>query len=209
MAPRSTRPKRLNSQVQSDKDKDVTSPRNIGFANQSEGYDQTPISEWRVSDDEEDLVPITKLISTAKQQVRGHRKDNSEWGKRMEKQLGQIEGRQQAKEGGSKPTVIPFIPGIKMMSEREADECAQFGEVLRCSEDEENIPELFVKGHGNLWKIVAKFFETVLHVGTVTEVIPRRKGFYYKVTYGDGDQEDMDEEELIYALELKKKKMLV
>ena len=30
----------------------------------------------------------------------------------------------------------------------------------------------------------------------MTEVIPRRKGFYYKVTYGDGDQEDMDEGEL-------------
>ncbi len=202
MAPRSTRTKRLDSQVQSDKDEDVSSPRNIGIANVGEGYDQTPISEWRVSDDEEDLVPITKLI------VRGHRKDNSEWGKRMEKQLGQIEGRQQAKEGVSKPTVIPFIPGVKMMSEREADECAQFGEVLRWSEDEENIPELFVKGHGNLGKIVAKFFETVLHVGTVTEVIPRRKGFYYKVTYGDGDQEDMDEEELIHAMELEKK-MLV
>jgi hypothetical protein len=69
----------------------VSSPRNIGFANLGEGYDQTSISEWRVSDDEEDLVPITKLIATDKQQVRGHRKDNSEWGKRMEKQLGQIE----------------------------------------------------------------------------------------------------------------------
>jgi hypothetical protein len=40
----------------------------------------------------------------------------------------------------------------------------------------------------------------------VTEVIPRRKGFYYKVTYGDGDQEDMDEGELIYAIALKEKK---
>jgi hypothetical protein len=53
---------------------------------------------------------------------------------------------------------------------------------------------------------VAKFFETVLHVGIVTEVIHRRKGFYYKVTYGDGDQEDMDEDELIYAMQLKEKK---
>jgi hypothetical protein len=77
---------------------------------------------------------------------------------------------------------------------------------LRWSEDEDKVPELFVKGHGNFGKNVAKFFETVLHVGTVTEVIPRRKGFYYKVTYGDGDQEDMDEEKLIYAMELKEKK---
>jgi hypothetical protein len=79
-----------------------------GIANDGNGYDQTPISEWRVSDDEEDLVRITKLLATDKQQVRVHRKDNSEWGKRMEKQLGQIERRQQAKEGGCKPTVIPF-----------------------------------------------------------------------------------------------------
>ncbi len=53
---------------------------------------------------------------------------------------------------------------------------------------------------------MAKFFETVCHVGYVTEVIPRRKGYFYKVTYDDGDQEDMDEEELIYAIELKQRK---
>ncbi len=46
------------------------------------------------------------------------------------------------------------------MSEREADECARHGEVLRWSSesDEEKIPDLYVKGHGNLNKIVAKFF---------------------------------------------------
>jgi hypothetical protein len=88
--------------------------------------DKTPISEWGVSDDEEDLVPITKLIATDKQPVRGHRKDNSEWCKRKEKHLGQIERRQQAKEGSSNPTVIPFIPCIKLMSEREKDETTMF-----------------------------------------------------------------------------------
>jgi hypothetical protein len=103
----------------------------------------------------------------------------------MEKQLGQIERRQQAKEGGSNPTVIPFIPGIKSMSEREADECAQFGEVWRWSEDEADGQDIFVKGHVNLGKKVAKFFDRVLHVGIVTEVIPRRRDFFYKVTYGD------------------------
>jgi hypothetical protein len=89
--------------------------------------------------------------------VKGHRKDNSEWGKRMEKQLGQIERRQQAKEGASNPTVIPFIPCIKLMSEREATEMSKFGEVLRWSEDEEKIPDLFVKGHGNLGKLWLSF----------------------------------------------------
>jgi hypothetical protein len=164
------------------------------------------MSQWEVSDDEQDNVPITQLLRADKPEGRGYRKDNSEWGKRMERQLGQIEWRQQANEGANEPHVIPFIPGIKMMSDREATECARFGEVLRWSEDEEKIPEMFVKGHGNLGKMVAKFFETVLHIGVVTEVIPRRKGFYYKVTYGDGDQEDMDEGELIYSIELKQKK---
>ncbi len=82
----------------------------------------------------------------------------------MERQLGQIERRQEANEGANIPHVIPFIPGIKMMSERETTECARFGEVLRWSEDEDKIPELFVKGHVNLGKSVAKFFETVLFI---------------------------------------------
>jgi hypothetical protein len=42
----------------------------------------------------------------------------------------------------------------------------------------------------------------------VTEVlvISRRRDYYYKVTYGDGDQEDMHEAELEYAIELKDRK---
>ena len=206
IAPRSTKTKKACSQTQSEKDKDVTSPMTTGIANEGEGYDQTPISEWRVSDDEEDLVPITQLLATDKQQVAVHRKDNSEWGKRMEKQLSQIERRQQAKERGSKPTIIPIIP-----CESEATDMSKNGEVLTLSEfllseDKSEVENIFVKGHVNLGKKVAKFFETVLYEGTVSEIIPRRRDFYYKVTYVDGDQEDMDEEELIYAMELEKKK---
>jgi hypothetical protein len=37
------------------------------------------------------------------------------------------------------PHVIPFIKGIKMMSEREADECARHGEVLNWSPDSEEM----------------------------------------------------------------------
>jgi hypothetical protein len=164
VASRSTRTKRLESKSQTEKDVDVSSPITTGVANEQVGYDQTPMSQWAVSGDEEDNVPITKLLGLGadKSQARGHRKDNSEWGKRMERQLGQIERRQQANLGANIPHVIPcIIPGIKMMSDREATECARFGEVLRWSEDEEKIPEMFVKGHGNLGKIVAKFFETV------------------------------------------------
>ncbi len=75
------------------------------------------------------------MIVAYKPQVRGHRKDNSEWDKRVERQLGQIERRQQTKEGASKAHVIPFIPCIKLMSEREATEMAQNGEVLTWSSD--------------------------------------------------------------------------
>jgi hypothetical protein len=48
IAPRSTRTKRQDSQTQSEKDKDVSSPISTGIANHGEGYDQTPISEWSV-----------------------------------------------------------------------------------------------------------------------------------------------------------------
>ncbi len=125
----------------------------------------------------------------------------------MERQLVQIEKRQNTEAEAIMENVIPFIPGIKMMSEREADEESKHGEVLRWSEeDSQTSRDLFVKGHGNLGQRVGKFFDTVYHVGTVTEVIPRRKGFYYKVTYEDGDQEDMDEAEFNYAMELRDRK---
>ncbi len=37
---------------------------------------------------------------------------------------------------------------------------------------------------------MAKYFETARHilVGTVKEVIPRRKGYFYSITYEDGDK---------------------
>ena len=135
VAPRSTRTKRLESKSQADKDVDVSSPITTGVGNEEGGYDQTPMSQWAVSDDEQDNVPITQLLRADKPETRVHRKDNSEWGKRMERQLGQIERRQQTKEGASKAHVIPFIPCIKLMSEREATEMAQNGEVLTWSSD--------------------------------------------------------------------------
>jgi hypothetical protein len=167
-------------------DGEMSSPKKIGNNIAVEGYDQSPISEWRVSDDEEDSVPISQLLGADKDKVRGHRKDNSEWGKRMEKELGRIEKRQQNTAKTSSPNVIN-------------------GEVMTRS-DEERIPILFEKGHSNLGRDCAKFFEAVLHYGNVTEVIPRRKGYYYKITYEDGDQEDMDDAELIFAIQLKHKK---
>ena len=96
VAPRSTK-LTANKTMLEDSEGQMLSPKVIGNSNAVEGYDQTPISEWRVSDDEEDSVPISQLIVADKEKVRGHRKDNSEWGKRMERELGRIEKRQQKK----------------------------------------------------------------------------------------------------------------
>jgi hypothetical protein len=84
----------------------------------------------------------------------GHRKDNAEWGKRMERQLAQIEKRQtsvETKQDSSEDDVsivqqmqaqtVGKGKAIKLMSEREADETAKFGEVLRWSTDSEGDEE--------------------------------------------------------------------
>ena len=193
VAPRSTK-STANKTMLQDSDGEMVSPKKIGNSNAVEGYDQTPISEWRVSDDEEDSVPISQLLVADKEKVRGHRKDNSEWGKRMEKELGRIEKRQQA-------PAKTIGTGI----DEEAIENKVNEDILTGS-DEESIPILFQKGHSNLGRACAKFFEAVLHHSKVTEVIPRRKGYFYKITYEDGDQEDMDEDELIFAIQLRAKK---
>jgi hypothetical protein len=119
VAPRSTRNKSVGNKTRKDKEVESTkSPTTTGVGNQEEGYDQTPISEWRVSDDEEDLLPISQVLVEDKHKVRGHRKDNSEWGKRMERQLGQIEKRQTRQAEAIMENVIPFISGLKTMSAR-------------------------------------------------------------------------------------------
>jgi hypothetical protein len=79
----------------------------------------------------------------------GHRKDNAEWGKRMERQLQQIEQRQTIVEANVHTSDDEDLPiasflgterngkGIKMMSERDVDETAKLGEVQTCSTDSE------------------------------------------------------------------------
>jgi hypothetical protein len=111
-----------------------------GGDNQEEGNDQTPISEWRVSDNEEDLLPLTEFLLQDK--AKDVTKDKNKRGKRAEK-------RQQ---GGSddeddlipvsqlilrdKEIVNPDPKGIKRMSEREADECTEHSDL---SDDEGSV----------------------------------------------------------------------
>ena len=61
VAPRSTK-LTANKTMLEDNNGDMTSPKNVGIANTIGGYDQTPIEDWMVSDDEEDTVPISQLI---------------------------------------------------------------------------------------------------------------------------------------------------
>ncbi len=129
--PHSTRNKSVGNKTKRDKEVDVTkSPTTTGIDNQEEGYARHQlITERRVGDDEEDLLPISQVIAADK--IRGHRKYDSESGMQMWRKLGQIEKRQNTEAEAVMGNVIPFIPGIKLMSAREADEESKYGEVLR------------------------------------------------------------------------------
>jgi hypothetical protein len=59
----------------------------------------------------------------------GHRKDNAEWGKRMEKTLAQMDKRKEAKQTKAR------VPQLRSLSEQEANEMAQTGDVTNWSSD--------------------------------------------------------------------------
>ncbi len=68
------------------------------------------IKETRLESDEHDVSVSTGI---------GHRKDNSEWDKRMERQLAQIERRKESEQNISKKkTRQSAIPKRKLLSER-------------------------------------------------------------------------------------------
>jgi hypothetical protein len=84
----------------------------------------------------------------------GHRKDNAEWGKRMERQLAQIEKNQTSVETNQKKTSdeddVPIASslgtfrngkGIKLMSERESVETVKVVEVQSSSTNSEGDEE--------------------------------------------------------------------
>jgi hypothetical protein len=93
---------------------------------------------------QQDVVDVSETDTQDKETpVRfvGHRKDNSEWGKRMEKTLAEIEKRQERQTETETIRDNPYPNGIYIMSEREANECARFGEVLRWSSESEDETE--------------------------------------------------------------------
>ena len=116
-----------------------------------------------------------------------HRKDNSEWGKRMEKELAAIEKRMTAK--------------TKLGS----SDCCQQAECGQDSDDETPIVQTLNKGLPKFGLLsigteIMKQFESGLFVGTVKAY--DKKEDLYKIEYSDGDQEEYDKEEFIYAYQL-------
>jgi hypothetical protein len=167
----------------------------------------------------------------------GHRKDNVEWGKRMERQLEQIEKRQKSVETNHNTSDEEDLPiasflgtvrngkRIKLMSEREADEMAKFGEVIRYSSDSEGGAEPITQTRLSEKKRKEKDGETKGNTEFIGVKVARdfgKQGIvfgeivalefdsgdeakedpFYVVKYSDGDQEDLDRKELSYTLEL-------
>jgi hypothetical protein len=65
VAPRSNK-STANKTMLENSDGEMSSPKKIGNNIAVERYDQSPISEWRVSDDEEDSVPISQVLGQTK-----------------------------------------------------------------------------------------------------------------------------------------------
>jgi hypothetical protein len=130
----------------------------------------------------------------------GHRK-------RMERQLGLIEKRQNSSSEDDVPIVNQIQletarkgKGIKMMSEREADETAKFGEVLRWSTDSDSGA---VRSNNTILSKTNKE-ESVKHkdVGMKIARDFGKKGVVLgQVVAVEYDSEDVDENEDIFVVE--------
>jgi hypothetical protein len=123
----------------------------------------------------------TQVFSTV------HRKDNSAWGKRMEKELTAIEKRAADK------TKLGNSEGSKQT------------ESGQDSDDERPIVQTLDKGLPKFGLLsigteIMKQFESGLFVDTVKAY--DRKEDLYKIEYSDGDREEFDKEEFIYAYQL-------
>jgi hypothetical protein len=158
--------------------------------------------------------------------------------KRMERQLELIEKRQNSFETrhSSSEDDVPIVSqiqletarkgkGIKMMSEREADETAKFGEVLRWSTDSDSgavrsndtilsktNEEESVKHKDVGMKIARDFGKKGAFLGKVVAVeydsedVDKNEDIFV-VEYTDGDREDMNKEELVYTHEFTSKSL--
>ena len=153
----------------------------------------------------------------------GHRKDNAEWGKRMERELGQIEKRQELEQNNVTTQKGPRHVTTKI--HKQADELARQGEVEKGGSDSEgdelpisktlqteadslNSTNNSVQHVEAVGIKVAKdfgslgvYFGTVLSVEYDSDDEDRAIPFYC-VKYTDGDREDLNESEFGFAREL-------
>ncbi len=122
-----------------------------------------------------------------------HRKDNAAWGKRMEKELAAIERRAAVTES---------------KAEKEKDEQSEvLPQAESGADSDEDMPIAMTLDKGqpkfgllSIGTQVMRQFECGLFHGTVRSY--DKKEDLYKIEYSDGDVEDFDKEEFIYAYEL-------
>jgi hypothetical protein len=172
-------------QPRSNKPKDIVNPdcrRGIKLLSEREIVEMARHGEvlrWS-SDSEQD----TQLQTTR------HRKDNSAWGKRMEKELGTIERRAAKNKSKAEEPTDEHSEGLPH-AESGAD-----------SDDDMPIVKTLTKGQPKfvLLSIGTEVMRQFDSYGTVRNY--DKKEDLYKLEYSDGDVEDFDKEEFIYAYDL-------
>ena len=122
----------------------------------------------------------------------GHRKDNAEWGKRMERQLAQIEKKQARVETTSDEDDVPIASILAQTSET----IAQTSKTTTQNEDKyvEAVGQKIAKDFGKQ----GVFFGSIIGVEYDSDDNGKEKPFYV-VQY---TKEDLNEEEYGYAHEL-------
>jgi hypothetical protein len=153
----------------------------------------------------------------------GHRKDNAEWGKRMERELGQIEKRRELEQ--NKVTTQKVPRHVKTTSDKQADEMSRQEELERGGSDSEGDelpiaktlqtePDSLISTNNSVQhleavgtKVAKEFGSLGVYFGSVlskeydSDDDDRAKPFYC-VKYTDGDTEDLNESEFGFAREL-------
>jgi hypothetical protein len=185
------------------------------FAKIYQEKDKDIANDDRSDSEEEDSVPISQLLGADKEKVRGHRKDNSEWGKRMEKELGRIEKRQQKTAETSSPNVINGEVMTRSDEERIpimedslpiSQTLTKTTEILTNEDEVKENNETVAAPVGDKAigeKIARDFGELGVFRGYVYKVETERGRHYYNVKYEDEDMEEWDESQYIYGRELR------
>jgi hypothetical protein len=125
----------------------------------------------------------------------GHRKDNAEWGKRMERQLAQIEKNQASVETTRDVDDVPTALILAHTSEK----TAQTSQTTTQNVDKhlEAVGQKIAKDFGKQ----GVFFGSVIGVEYDSDDNGKENPFYV-AQYTDGDKEDLNDEEYGFAHEL-------